>query len=175
MVGRLLSGALIGGLLGALLAAALIKGLGIVAFGAVLAYASAAVAGALAGLFAGKPIWARGALIEGGLKAFFGALLAAGAMFALRQWVHTTVDLSSFGAGAGELGQLPATALPLVAGVLGALFGIDNTPDPSAKRASGPSERVRVSRGNGKAASEAQEEEDQREQDELGASRRARR
>src|SRR5262245_49814082 len=120
---RLIAGAIIGALLGGLVAVVLVKGLGIVAFGAILAYTTAALSGALAGLFAGKPIWASGGQIEAGLKAFFGALLAAGGMFAIRQWVHVPVDFSAFGAGAGELGSVPAASLPLIAAVLGALFG----------------------------------------------------
>jgi hypothetical protein len=169
MLGRLIVGALIGLVLGAAMAAALIKGLGVVAFGAVLAYVFAAVVGVLTGLFAGKPIWAAGGQIEAGLKAFAGALLAAGAMFVIRQWVHVSVDLSSFGAGAGELGALPAASLPLIAAVLGAVFGTDNTPDaPTDEKRAASSPPVRVAKGDVAAALDE-------EQEPPAASRRARR
>ena len=89
MLRRLILGLVVGLVIGAALAVGLVR-LGEVTFGGaggdMLAYLSAAAAGALTGLVAGKPIWASGARIEGGLKALFGALLAAGAMFALRQW-----------------------------------------------------------------------------------------
>src|SRR5579883_3449799 len=124
MLRRLLLGLLIGLLMGGLIAAGLVAGLHMFTFmgtdGAVLAYLAAALTGGLTGLLAGKPIWATGAKIEAGLKAFFGALLAAGLMFALRQWaggLHppvttvTPVDL--------PIGDLPAAALPLIAALLG--------------------------------------------------------
>src|SRR5262245_22842725 len=79
MLVRLIFGALLGAILGGIVAAALVKGLGILAFGAMLAYVAAAITGVLAGLFTGKPIWTAGGKIEAGLKAFFGALLATGA------------------------------------------------------------------------------------------------
>lgn len=171
MIGRLIVGALVGVLLGIGLAAALIKGLGIVAFGAVFAYVFATLAGLLTGLFAGKPIWAAGGQIEAGLKAFFGAALAAAGMFAIRQWVHVNVDLSSFGAGAGQLGELPAAALPLIAGVLGAFFGADNTPEGNDKSDKGTGVRVADPGASKKSAATALEEDDQ----ELAPPKRARR
>src|SRR5262249_12471923 len=112
MLRRLLVGLVIGLVVGGLLAAALIKGFGMPLLdgtgGAVLAYVSAALGGVLTGLVAGKPIWAQGGRIEAGLKAAFGALLAVGAMFALRQWVTVHVNLTAVGAGDGPLGDLPA-------------------------------------------------------------------
>lgn len=177
MIGRLITGSLIGIVLGLAVAALLVKGLGIVVVWPIIAYVLAAAVGALTGLFAGKPIWAAGGQIEGGLKAVFGAVLAAVAMFVLRTWVKVDVDLSRFGAGAGSLGEVPAAALPVIAGVLGALFGLDNTPDGNdAKAAAGssaaPKKAVRVEKGSrgGKGASDGVEEED-----EPAASRRARR
>src|SRR5579862_623653 len=104
MFRRLLAGLVIGAVVGIAVAAMLVAGLKIVTFagpfGALLAYASAAVTGALTGLVAGKPIWAGGAKVEGGLKAVFGALLAAAAMFALRRWAPgVALDLAAFHAG----------------------------------------------------------------------------
>lgn len=170
MIGRLILGAFVGALIGVGLAAALVKGLGIVAVGAILAYVFAAVAGALTGLFAGKPVWAQGGQIEAALKAVFGALLAAGAMFALRTWVHMDIDLSRFGAGAGPIGDVPAASLPLIAGVLGALFGLDNTPEPEGTAKSGAApKRVRIEKGGAKGATADEDEAEE------VASRRARR
>ena len=166
MIGRLIAGALVGLILGAGVAAAVVKGLGIIVFPALLAYLLAAGVGLLTGLFAGKPVWAAGGQIEAGLKAFFGALLATGAMFALRMWVHQGINLGAF--GAGEIGTLPAASLPLIAATLGALFGLDNTPstgDATAKQSG-----VRVAQGNG-SASAALDEDDEEAAD---ASRRAR-
>ena len=135
MLRRLVFGLVIGMLVGGLLAAGLVKGLGMDHMTAVLAYLFAALTGALTGLVAGKPIWAQGGAIEAGLKAIFGALLAAGGMFAIRSWLGMHLDLSAIGAGAGSIGELPAASLPLLSGVLGALYGLDNTPATDADNA----------------------------------------
>lgn len=126
MIKRLLVGLVIGLVMGSLLAAALVKGLGIAVFGAALAYLFAAITGVVVGLVAGKPIWARGGQIEAGLKAVFGALLGAAAMFAIRRWLNVSIDLTALGAGHDVIGSLPAVALPMIAGVLGAFYEADN-------------------------------------------------
>ncbi|HTB73504.1 MAG TPA: hypothetical protein VK762_09690 [Polyangiaceae bacterium] len=133
MLRRLLLGVVVGLVLGGLLAAGFVRLFGtsfVMSGGGLLAFVSAAVAGALTGTVAGKPIWASGAKVEGGLKALFGALMAVGAMFALRQWATGfDVNLSFLGAGGpAPVGELPAASLPLISAVLGALFGLDNTP-----------------------------------------------
>src|SRR6516225_980623 len=98
MVRRLFVGFIVGLFVGCAVAAGLVAGLRVHEFadlgtgGVVLAYLSAALTGVLTGLVAGKPIWATNAKIEAGLKAFFGALLAAGLMFVLRRWVHIEPD-----------------------------------------------------------------------------------
>jgi hypothetical protein len=97
----------------------------------------AAVTGAFTGLVACKPFWSADGKIEAGLKAFFGALLAAGGMFALQKWVTVGVNLDALSAGHGAIGELPAAALPVIGGVLGAIFELDNT--PSAKDSDGNS------------------------------------
>jgi hypothetical protein len=132
MLRRLLVGLLIGLFIGGLAAAALMKGLSEPVLdgggGAVLAYVFAAITGVVTGLVAGKPIWASGGQIEAGLKAVFGALLAAGAMFALRQWAGFEMNLSVIDPAAhGALGMLPATTLPLIGAVLGGFYELDNT------------------------------------------------
>lgn len=133
MLKRLIVGIFTGLVLGAIVAVALVQGLGVTAMGAVTAYLFAAVVGALTGLVAGKPIWASGGQIEAGLKTFFGALLAVGAMFVLRMWVHVTLDLNAFHAGAGEIGELPAVAFPAIGALLAAFFEADNTGEKDDK------------------------------------------
>src|SRR3954463_1003098 len=115
MLKRLFVGLFLGAVVGAIVAAVLVQGLGVMSFdtwalGAVGAYIAAAITGVLTGLVAGKPIWSADGKIEAGLKAFFGALIALGGMFVLRQWVHVNVDLTALKAsnGAAEIGQLPA-------------------------------------------------------------------
>ena len=176
MIGRLLTGSFIGLLVGVALAAALVMGLHLTVVWPVITYVLAALVGALTGLFAGKPIWAAGGQIEAGLKAVFGSVLAVVAMFVLRTWVKIDVDLSRFGAGAGTLGEVPAAALPVIAGVLGALFGLDNTPDANGNtKALAPAankKAVRVQKGG---ATSSARSADGAEEEELAASRRARR
>jgi len=169
MFKRLIFGLLFGVFVGAGVAAVAIKALGVVAFGeggadALLAYGLAAVTGVLVGLIAGKPIWASDAKIEAGLKAFFGALIASGLFFALRKWLHVEVNLGGVGAGpaaATEIGQLPAIALPLIAGVLGALYEVDNPPESKDKAAGAAapkaSAKLRVAGGAGVAADDGDE------------------
>jgi hypothetical protein len=142
MLRRLIIGIIKGLLVGGLLGFGLAK-LGFVAPGAVMAYLGAAVAGVLVGLVAGKPIWAKDAKIEAGMKAFVGALLAAGLMFAARKWLAFALPVSlgplatantSLGesAAAGTLGGLAITSLALVGAVLGGFYEVDNTPDAAA-------------------------------------------
>jgi hypothetical protein len=165
MLRRLLVGLILGVIVGGLAAAALVAGLQMPFFkddagGSVLAYLAAAVTGVLTGLVAGKPIWASGAKIEAGLKAFFGALIAAGLMFALRKWglVHPP-DIALLMPGATPeqvqaafIGSVPALALPAVAAVLGGFFELDNTggEKDDAKAAPGTKKRVADDKANGK-------------------------
>jgi hypothetical protein len=176
MFRRLLLGLVLGLIVGGLVAAALVAGLHLPLFGAgaggaALAYVAAALTGVLTGLVAGKPIWASGAKIEAGLKAFFGALLAAGIMFALRQWIHVVPDMAFLAPGetsdvlhAAEIGQYPALALPLVAAVLGGFFELDNTggaeKDEPKKDAPGSKKRVADDKANGKAKKRVIEEDE---------------
>jgi hypothetical protein len=162
MIRRLLVGLVLGFLVGGAMAAALVSGLKTATFlgsgGTLLAYLTAVVTGVVTGLVAGKPIWAAGAKIEAGLKAVFGALLAAGAMFALRQWAGgVTLDLSGIGAGGpAPLAELPAASLPLIAAVLGGLFELDNTGDGEPKQADGKGEaRKRVAGPGARVAGDA--------------------
>jgi len=130
MLKRLFVGLLIGAIVGALVAAGAIAALGaaVMPMGPFFAFVLAAATGALTGLVAGKPIWASGGQIEAGLKAFFGALLAAGGMYAIRTWLHFDVDLTVARAGHDLIGNLPGASLPLIAAVLGGFYELDNTP-----------------------------------------------
>ncbi len=154
MYKRLISGLVIGIVMGALAATAVVRGLGVASFldRSILAYVAALATGAFVGLVAGKPVWAKGAWIEVGLKAFFGALLATGGMFALRKWGVMLLDLSSIGAGTGEVRDLPAATLPLIATVLSVLYEVDNTDSPVdrgsvVKASTSPSPRVASLKG----------------------------
>jgi hypothetical protein len=173
MLRRLLVGLVLGLVVGGLVAAGFVQGLHVLTFGdgtggALFAYATAAVTGVLTGLVAGKPIWASGAKIEAGLKAFFGALIAAGLMFALRQWggvipvLPTQFTPAEVDQVIQHAGSLPAMALPMLAAVLGGFFEIDNTGgDESDTKGS----RKRVADGGAKAKSRvATPEEDVEEE-----------
>jgi hypothetical protein len=166
MLKRLLFGLVFGLFVGGLLAAAVVKGLGMAVFagtgGAVLAYVFAAVTGVLVGLVAGKPIWASGGQIEAGLKAFAGAIVGAGAMFAMRRWLNIDLDLHSMGLGTGAAGHLAVATLPLIAGVLGAFYEADNTPtteDPKSKKDAPASSKSKVRVSEPKDEDEELEEE----------------
>ena len=136
---RALIGLLKGVLVGGALAAGLVYGLGIPVFAAWLAYVAAIVTGAATGLVAGKPIWQKDGRIEAGLIAVAGAVVAAFAMFGVRQWLGISIDLGELGKGA--LGDLPLTSLPLIATALALFFEIDNTGDDSK---AGPKDKTRV-------------------------------
>ncbi|MEB2313907.1 MAG: hypothetical protein OZ921_14775 [Sorangiineae bacterium] len=166
MVKRLVVGLVKGLVTGAVVAALLVFAMHLTTFGgAVFAYATAAVTGVLVGFVAGRPIWQHGARIEAGLKAFAGALLGAGAMFALRRWLPVELDLASLGVGKGLLGELPAVSLPLVATALAVIFELDNTGDDGAepKRAAKDAPRARVSAGSQGSALDELEADEPRE------------
>jgi len=133
MIRRLFTGLVLGVILGGLVAAALVKGVGmnpsfVDAGGSIVAYTASLLTGALVGLVAGKPIWAKGAWIEALLKTFFGALLAAGAMFGLQRLTGGMhVDLTRFSLGAGSPASLAFVSLPAIATLLSVFFELDNT------------------------------------------------
>jgi hypothetical protein len=134
MATRLLLGLFKGLLVGGLVGLALAK-LGFGAPIAIVAYLSAALTGVLVGLVAGKPIWAKDAKIEAGMKALAGALVGAGLLYAARRWLTMEVPepLARLSAPAGAepaattVGQLSTTSLALVAALLGGFFDADNT------------------------------------------------
>jgi hypothetical protein len=157
MLGRLLVGMMKGIVLGGLLGFGLYK-LGMAVPSAIVAYLAAATVGVLIGLIAGKPIWAKDAKIEAGMKAFVGALLGAGLMFAARRWLafpvpqflldltHTTVQS---GAAAPTISEFAMTSLAAIAGVLGGFYDADNTPEddkPAAKGDKAPATKARIAK-----------------------------
>ncbi len=171
MVKRLAVGLFLGLLVGLAVAATLTHGLGIAfigSLGAIAAYVAAAGTGLLVGLVTGKPIWSATGKIEAGLKAFFGALIAAGLMFVLRKWITVDVDLSFLNPGAsGSLGAVPYAALPPIAALLGGFFEVDNTPEAAEANAdTAPKTRVRVA---------ANAEADELDEEEAPAKKGARR
>jgi hypothetical protein len=149
MLGRLLIGIVKGLIVGGLVGFALAK-LGFAAPGAVVAYLAAAVTGVLIGLVAGKPIWAKDARIEAGMKAFVGALLGAGMMYAARRWLTMPVplpigelgganpSLGEAAESAGTLGGLAITSLAAIAAILGGFYEADNTPTEGASSSAAP-------------------------------------
>jgi tetrahydromethanopterin S-methyltransferase subunit F len=145
MLKRLFAGTIKGIIVGAALALLLVKGLSLTFMPGLIGYLVAAVTGLVVGLVAGRPIWARDAKLEAGLKAVVGAGLAVAALFAFRRWLHFEVDLSLLEAGKGAASELTAASVPLLTTVLAVLFELDNTPaEKSEARASKPA-RSRVS------------------------------
>lgn len=170
---RLLAGIIKGLVVGGLVGFGLAK-LGFAAPGALIAYVAAATTGILIGLIAGKPIWAKDAKIEAGMKAVVGALFGAGLMWAARGWLKQELPLSlgPFGGGNvslgevaethGTLGGLAITSLAAVAALLGGFYEADNTPasdgDSPPKRVAATAPGKRIATGG--AADEAADETD---------------
>lgn len=165
MLKRLIVGLVLGGVIGAVVAAVLVQGLGWLTFpNGIVAYLAAAATGVVAGLVAGKPIWSADGKIEAGLKAFFGALLGLGGMFALRSWVNFDLDLETLKAGHGTIGQLPAASLPLIAMLLAGFYELDNS--GSSDKKDEESKDGASSKESGKKVRVAKEEEVEEEEEE---------
>jgi hypothetical protein len=156
MLGRLLVGMMKGIVLGGLLGFGLLK-LGWAVPSTIVAYLAAALAGVLIGLIAGKPIWAKDAKIEAGMKAFVGALLGAGLMFAAQRWLTVQVPqllLTVTGTAvennqAPTIGAFAMTSLAMIAGALGGFYDADNTPEdekPDAKGEKAPATKARIAK-----------------------------
>ena len=106
--------------------------LGFGAPGSVIAALLAGAVGFLAGLVAGRPVWARAAKTEALLKAGAGALVGAALSFALGRWLTLPVDLAAYGFGSGATGRLSVVFLPAIACALALFFELDNTADSAA-------------------------------------------
>jgi hypothetical protein len=79
-----------------------------------------------------------------------------------------SLDLSSIGAGAGQIRDLPAATLPMIATVLSVLYEVDNTDPPPlpaavAKATASPSSRVASPKAAGRARIATDEEESEAE------------
>ena len=162
MLGRLLLGMLKGLVVGGVIGLGVAK-LGFAAPGALVAYLAAALTGVVIGLVAGKPIWAKDAKIEAGMKAAVGALLGAGLMYVARRWLTVPIPISLGDLGGanlalgevegarGTLGGLAVTSLAVIAMVLGGFYEADNDPsegprEPAEKKQkAGESKRIAAS------------------------------
>ena len=158
MLGRLIGGIIKGLIVGGLIGFGLFKlGLGLFVGNYVwLAYVAAAITGVVIGLVAGKPIWAKDARIEAGVKAAVGALLGAGLMFGVQKLLQMPLPAQIAGPlamkEAPTLAQLSITSLAVVAALLGGFYDADNTPEPegqakkdadgSAQAKAGPQKRI---------------------------------
>jgi hypothetical protein len=154
----LIKGLIIGGLIGYGLAVA-----GMATPGALIVYPLAAAVGIFVALFAGKPIWAKGARIEVGMKAGAGAILAPGLMWLVRQFLTMNVpfDVSSLPgldavAGTPEIGMFVVSSLAVVAALLAGFYEADNQPQPQEEGAATPTQKKRVAAGDGGRAAEAE-------------------
>ncbi|AUX27132.1 hypothetical protein SOCEGT47_077110 [Sorangium cellulosum] len=166
MLGRLILGIVKGLIVGGLLGFGLAK-LGLAAPGAVIAYLAAALAGVLIGLVAGKPIWAKDAKIEAGMKAFVGALLGVGLMFVARRWLTMPVpvplgelgganlSLGEASGTAGTFGGLAITSLAAIAALLGGFYEADNDPSDEATPGAKPAAKAAAGGNNKRIASSA--------------------
>ena len=180
MLGRLLIGIVKGLFVGGLVGLALAK-IGFAAPGALVAYAAAAMTGVLVGLIAGKPIWAKDAKIEAGMKAFVGALLASGLMYAVRRWLTMGVpfplgelaapnlSLSEPASSSGTVGGLAVTSLATIAALLGGFYEADNNPSD----AEGASSEKSAEATGGKRVAMPDADEHAEEEDEAPPEKRA--
>lgn len=163
MLVRLLIGIVKGLIVGGLVGFGIAK-LGFAAPGAIVAYMAAAGVGVLIGLIAGKPIWAKDAKIEAGMKAFVGALFGAALMYAARRWLTMGLpvpigelaaynpSLNELPQTAGTIGGAAITSLAVIAAVLGGFYEADN--DPSEGAAAADSSKAPAKAGKRIAAAE---------------------
>lgn len=175
MLGRLIVGIVKGLVVGAIAGFVLVK-LGMAAPGAIVAYLAAAATGVLVGLVAGKPIWAKDAKIEAGMKAFVGALLGAALMYPVRRFLTMPIPFSMGELAAANtsleqatnaaptFGGVAMTSLAAIAAVLGGFYEADNDPsdeskDKKAEATGGASSGKRI------AAAGAEEEEEEAEEE----------
>lgn len=177
MLARLIVGIIKGLVVGGLLGFAVLK-LGFAVMPVWLAYIAAAISGILIGLIAGKPIWAKDAKIEAGMKAAVGAFLGAGLMFAARKWLTMPMPSLPEALGAAQiaasakatglpvtLGQFSMTSLAVITALLGGFYDADNTPEPE-----GEAKKDEAQAAGGKAAAQkrfAAPSEDEDFEDEL--------
>ena len=122
----LLKGLVVGALLGYGLAAA-----GLLVPPTLVAYGAAAALGAVVACVAGRPIWAKGARIEVGMKALAGVLIAPALLYVARRWLTFELPLDlpamlGLGSVPASVGMLSLTSYALVGAVLAGFFDADN-------------------------------------------------
>jgi hypothetical protein len=125
MLRRLGVGFVKGALVGALMALAWERALGGGAFAGAWSYLMAIATGLLTGVLAGKPPWAKGALVEATLKGVAGALVGGAGLYAIDKWVPVSLSLGPL--GSGMLGDVAVFALMSIALAIGVVFELDNT------------------------------------------------
>ena len=133
MLKRLLTGLVLGLVVGSIFGYALFR-VAPDAMSGVLGYAFAALVGVVIGLVAGKPIWAKGAGVEAGLKAAIGAVLGCGLLLALR---YVPLHVPALGeVPAAQLGRHLIGSLAAISTLLAVFYELDNSgDDDSAKHA----------------------------------------
>ncbi len=171
----LLKGLIIGGLVGFGLVSA-----GLASPGALIAYPIAAGLGMLVALIAGKPIWAKDARIEVGMKAAAGALFAPLFLFLARRFLAFDIPfdvstLPGLGAVSGtqEFGTFALTSYAAVAALLAGFFDADNQPQPEGAD-EGAATKKRVATGGGASAQADAAELEAAQAEALQAEQRAR-
>jgi hypothetical protein len=164
MLARLIVGIIKGLVVGGLLGLGFLQ-LGFASFPLWVALLAAALSGIVIGLVAGKPIWAKDARIEAGMKATVGAILGAGLMFAAHRYLTMELPnglLALLGVMTKgiALGHFPITALATVTALLGGFYEADNTPEPEGEtKSEGEAKSAAASGGKKRIATSAQDED----------------
>ncbi|HMJ15891.1 MAG TPA: hypothetical protein VK524_30955 [Polyangiaceae bacterium] len=125
MARRFVVGFVKGALVGVLMSLAWSRVFGGGAFAGAASYLLAIVTGALTGLLAGKPFWAKGALVENVVKGVVGSLVGGAGLYAMDKWLPVNLNLGPL--GAGQLGDVAQFALLAIALAIGVVFELDNT------------------------------------------------
>jgi hypothetical protein len=126
MFKRLLLGLVKGLVLGGVVGAAITFGLH-QSVGGVAAYALYALLGALAGVFAGRPPWMKGAWVESLLKGLFGVAVGAGLYALGSRFLNFPMPNLATGQGEIALAMQPMLMAPGIGAIYAALIELDNT------------------------------------------------
>ena len=125
MLRRFVVGFVKGALVSALMALAWSRVFGGGEFVGASSYLVAILTGAVTGLLAGKPLWAKGALVEAAVKGVVGALVGGAGLYAMDKWIRVSLELGPL--GSGLLGDVAVFALSSIALAIGVVFELDNT------------------------------------------------
>lgn len=135
MFKRLLLGLVKGLVLGGVVGAAITFGLRQSVDG-VAAYGLYALLGALAGVFAGRPPWMKGAWVESLLKGLFGVAVGAGLYALGSRFLTVAMPDLALGNGTLELFKQPMLMAPGIGAIYAALIELDNTGEAEPEAAS---------------------------------------